>query len=237
MESMRHDEAKLRLETEARLHGLVLPKGASTQLVDALERLRAAPHNLTAISGLEEGIQRHVIDSLVALSLPEVIAARSVADVGSGSGFPGLALAAALPLAEVTLIESVTRKAAWLNSTSDSFPNIRVVPERSEVVAQGSDRFDLVVARALAPPPVALELCSPLARVGGSVVLWTGHADSERDARTALAAEHLRLSPCRVVPVEPFPGANRRLLVFDKPQPTPDKYPRRPGRAGSHPIA
>jgi len=229
--------AQDRLEEEARSLGIGLPAGASHDLIEVLERLRASPHNLTAISGLDDGVERHLLDSLVAVALPELQQASRIADVGSGGGFPGIALAAALPRAEASLIESVRRKAAWLASLSDLFPNIAVVPERSEMLAAGPDRFDVVVARALAPGPVALELCSPLARVGGHVILWAGHADSEGDARTALAAEHLRLSPCRVVPVEPFPGANRRLLVFDKPEPTPERFPRRPGRAGSHPIA
>jgi 16S rRNA (guanine527-N7)-methyltransferase len=232
-----HTVTEARLAEAARSIGANLPNGAATRLIEALERLGAARVNVTAITGLEEGVERHVLDSLAALRLPSVRDATRIADVGSGSGFPGIALAAALPDAEVTLIESVGRKAAWLATLSDLFPNISVVQSRSEIVARGPERFDVVVARALAPAPVALELCAPLARVGGQIVLWSGRADSERDARTALAAEHLRLSPCRVVPVEPFPSANRRLLVFDKSEPTPDRYPRRPGRAGSHPIA
>ncbi len=226
-----------RLDAGLRSLGIVLPDGAATRLLEVLERIQASPHNLTGITGIEEGVDRHLLDSLVALDVPEVTNASRIADVGSGGGFPGLALAAALPGVAVTLIESVSRKAVWLESTTDLFPNVTVVAERSELAAEALDSFDLVTARALAPGPVALELCAPLTAIGGHVLLWTGHTDSERDARTALAAEYLRLSPCRVVPVEPFPGADRRLLLFDKSQPTPEKFPRRPGRAGSHPIA
>jgi 16S rRNA (guanine527-N7)-methyltransferase len=216
-----------------------LSSDATERLLEVLARLATAPHNLTAIRGLEQGIERHVLDSLVVLADPGVAGDAVVADIGSGSGFPGLAVAAARPDATVYLVESVRRKADWLDHVArDLFPNVEVVNLRSEEWARhAAETCDLVLARALAPPPVALELCAPPARVGGAIVLWAGPADSLLDARTALAADLLGLAPCRVVPVEPFPTADRRLLVVEKTAATPSRYPRRPGRAASRPIA
>jgi len=117
-------------------------------------------------------------------------------------------------------------------------PNVRVRAARSEDLAKEHPAsFDVVVARALAPPPVALELCAPLVAMGGHVVLWAGPDDSQLDARIRLAADRLGLAPCEPVPVEPFVGAKRRLMPFRKAEPTPERFPRRPGRANTHPIA
>ena len=217
--------------------GVPLTPDAAGRLLEVLDRLDAATINLTTIHGRAEGVRRHLLDSLVALNLDVVRAARRIIDVGSGGGFPGVALAAALPSAEVTLVESVGRKAAWLDGLRDLFPNLRIAAERSETLAAHADPADLVTARALADPPVALELCAPLARTGGHVLLWAGAEKPDEERRIALAARTLGLSACRVVPVQPFPTADRRLLLFGKSNPTPARFPRRPGRARSHPVA
>jgi 16S rRNA (guanine527-N7)-methyltransferase len=105
-----------------------------------------------------------------------------------------------------------------------------VVAERSEQYARaaGRDRFDLVLARALAPPPVALELCLPLARAGGRVVLWTGQVDC--DVIDQVAAQ----LAARVSRIEPYGG--RRLVEVAKLGATPERFPRRPGMAGKRPL-
>ena len=206
------------------------------RLLDALAR---GPKGLTAIRGVEDGIPGHVIDSVVAMTVPQIACCRSLADIGAGSGFPGLALAVMCPTAAVTLVESAQKKARWLTETAAALtPNVRVCALRSEELAHtAAESFEVVVARALAPPPVALELCAPLAAVGGHVVLWVGPEDLELEPRIGLAAEQLGLAPCTPVAVEPFVGARRRLMPFHKAARTPGRFPRRPGRASSHPLA
>lgn len=218
--------------------GVGLPAGAAPALVAVVDRLLAQPQNLTAIDSVPEAVERHLADALAAAAQPEIASAMRIVDVGSGGGFPGLALAAALPGSEVTLVESEKRKAEWLVSVSAGFPNVRVVRARSEDLSKRSPAaWDAAVARALAPAPSAIELCAPLVAVGGHVVLWQGPRDPDTDARTAAAARQLGMAAPEIRPVTPFPGAQRHLHVFRKAEPTPRRFPRRPGRATSKPLA
>jgi 16S rRNA (guanine527-N7)-methyltransferase len=215
-----------------------LAPAAAAALISLLDRIALEPQNLTAIEGLDDGIDRHLADSLAGLTLPEIAAASTLVDVGSGAGFPGLALALARPDLAVTLVESERRKADWLRRASASFPNVRVVADRSEHLAKRErEGAAVVTARALGPTPVALELTAPLTAVGGAVVLWRGEPD---DAESAAAARHaaaaLGLAEPVSVPVAPFPGARRRLEVYRKAARTPSRYPRRAGRAARRPL-
>jgi len=146
-----------------------------------------------------------------------------IVDVGSGGGTPGIPLAVALPDRHVTLLESQRRKCDFLRIWQDELANLEVVWGRAE--EQEVDRFGVAVAKALAPPPVATELCLPLVREGGAVVLWVGpNADT---ARAALTAERLAGR------MEPAPAG---FLVFRKTGPTPAGFPRRSGMAKKRPL-
>lgn len=227
-----------RLIGRARALGVDLGEAPAARLVALLDLIALEPQNLTAIEGLEEGLDRHLADSLAALTLPEVAGAESLVDVGSGAGFPGLALAIARPGVSVTLVESESRKAEWLHRASAEIPNVRVVADRSEhLAARERERFPLVTMRALGPLPVALELAAPLVAVGGAVVAWRGDAADPASERDAVhAATLLGLEPSDPVAVTPFPGARRRLQAFRKTAPTPGRFPRRPGRAAKRPL-
>jgi 16S rRNA (guanine527-N7)-methyltransferase len=145
-----------------------------------------------------------------------------VVDVGSGGGSPGIPLAAALPGREVTLLESERRKCDFLERWAPA--NARVVWGRAE--EQPVDGWGVAVAKALARPAVAVELCLPLVRAGGAVVLWLGAA-----ADLAPVAAVSRL----VGGGEP----ERRdgLVVVPKVAATPPGFPRRTGVAGKRPLA
>jgi len=193
------------------------------------ELLASADVSVTSIRGADELWRRHVEDALTAADL--VGTARTVVDVGSGGGSPGIPLALELDLA-ASLLEATRPKAAFLRRVvAEIGLAAEVVHARSEEYARGEgrDRFDLAVARALAPPPVALELCLPLVRTGGRLILWTGDVETvSLDAVSgALAAE--------VADVHRVDDA-RRLIVVAKVGPTPDRFPRRPGMAGKRPL-
>lgn len=207
-------------------------------MIALLDLIALEPQNLTAVEGLEEGIDRHLADSLAGLGLPEVATATALVDVGSGVGFPGLALAIARPDLAVTLVESERRKADWLRRASVAIPNVRVVSDRSEhLSAREREAFPLATMRALGPLPVALELAAPLVEVGGAVVAWRGDdQDPAGEAAAARAARVLGLEPRPPVSVAPFPGARRRLQPFVKVAATPPRFPRRPGRAAKRPL-
>ena len=227
-----------RLIARAHALGVPLTGEAAASLIALLDRIGIEPQNLTTIEGLDEGIDRHLLDSLVGLTLPEVATAEAAVDIGSGAGFPGIALAIARPGMRVTLVESEQRKADWLSRASAAVPNLRVVADRSEHLAGTErERFPLATMRALGPLPVCLELAAPLVAVGGTVVVWRGDdTDPELERAGAEAAAELGLEPGDPVPVTPFPGARRRLHTFRKTSPTPRRYPRRPGRAAKRPL-
>jgi 16S rRNA (guanine527-N7)-methyltransferase len=225
------------LRRRASALGIVLTADAERRLIDLLEGIAAQPQNLTGVRDVIAGVDRHLADSLAGAALPAIAAADSLVDVGSGAGFPGLALAAARPELSVTLLESEGRKAEWLRAASGGFPNVRVVADRSETLAaREPGAHDVAVARALATLPVALELAAPLVRVGGAVVIWRGPRDADAEVAADLAAALLGLAPAEPVPVEPFPGAIRHLHVFEKVDATPARFPRRPGRAAKRPL-
>jgi 16S rRNA (guanine527-N7)-methyltransferase len=145
-----------------------------------------------------------------------------VVDVGSGGGAPGIPLALALPEREFVLLEAQERKCVFLRDHAP--PNARIVWGRAE--EQAVDWAGCVVAKALAPPPVAAEWCLPLVRPGGAAVLWVGPtADAERIERVVeqLAAE-----------MEPAPEG---FALLRKTGATPARFPRRPGMARKRPLA
>jgi 16S rRNA (guanine527-N7)-methyltransferase len=193
--------------------------------------LLAAPVSVTSVREPDAAWAVHVEDALAAVPLVEGLRPRRIVDVGSGGGSPGLVLAVATGI-PVDLLEATGAKCAFLRRCADALPApCTVIHDRSEHLARGEgrDAYDLVVARALAPPPVAAELCLPLARPGGHVLLWTAETDPEPIAGAA-AAVGGELAEAVVV------GPNRRLVLLAKVSATPERFPRRPGMASKHPL-
>jgi 16S rRNA (guanine527-N7)-methyltransferase len=123
-----------------------------------LRTLEADEHAPTSIRAQEQAADTHIADSLVALEIDAVRSAQRIADLGSGVGFPGLALAVALPAAQVSLVESQRRRCEFLERlcAAAEIENAQVVCSRVEEWRDGALRCDVVVARALAPQPVVL---------------------------------------------------------------------------------
>ena len=216
-----------------------LPNLAIDQLHRVLELVAGEPSAITSVRDPADGVDTHVADSLVALELSVVRAARRVADLGSGGGFPGLVLAIALPEAQVALVESVSRKCAFLRTAAAELGlgNVDVIQARVEAWGEGLEAHDLVTARALASLPVLVEYAAPLLEVGGRLVAWKGQPDANEEADGAAAAAALGMSEPEGVEVEPFADAiSRRLYLSSKVMSTPASYPRRPGMARKRPI-
>lgn len=230
-------------EVAARLARLAsryrLPAGAGERLAALLDRVAVEPAAITAVRDPAQGVDVHVADSLVALDLPAVRDAGHIADLGSGGGFPGLALAIALPDARVALVESVRRKCTFLAAAAAALElaNVEVVNARAEAWEAGVGAHDLVAARALAPLPVIVEYAAPLLALGGVLVAWKGRLEPGEEADGRAAAAALGMGAPEIVPVEPFPGASDRYLyVSSKVSPTPTSFPRRPGIARKRPL-
>jgi len=205
----------------------------------ALEHQAADEHASTTVRDPREAVDRHVADSLVALDVPEARSARRIADLGSGAGWPGLALAAALPAAHVALVEAASRRCRYLERAVEAggLDNVSVIHARAEDWPDGIGVHDLVTARALAALPVVCEYAAPLLADGGTLVAWKGAMDADEAAAGARAAAELGLSAPDSIPVEPYPGAGQATLqVARKLAPTPARFPRRAGMALKRPL-
>jgi 16S rRNA (guanine527-N7)-methyltransferase len=217
-----------------------LPDAAPEQLRAILSAVADEPTSITTVRDPEQGVDVHVADSLAGLAVPALRGAGTIADLGAGGGFPGLALAVALPGATVTLVESVGKKTDFLRRTADAagLANVHVVTGRAESWRDGLGTQDVVTARAVAPLNVLAEYAAPLLREGGSLVAWKGRRDLSEEADGIHAAELLGLEPLATpISAETFPGADERhLYVYLKVSPTPPRFPRRDGMARKRPL-
>jgi 16S rRNA (guanine527-N7)-methyltransferase len=224
-----------------------LPEGAAGQFELMLEALAAEPDPHTTVADPRAAVDAHLADSLTGLSVDGLRRARRIADVGSGAGFPGLALAVALPSAEVDLIESAGRKSAVASrlARAAKVANARPVTARAEewgrlpvALGGGREAYEAVTARAVAPLAVLVEYAAPLLQLGGVLVAWKGARDGAQEAGGRAVGERLQMRVRGVERVVPFEGAeHRHLHVFEKVGPTPNGFPRRPGRARKRPLA
>jgi 16S rRNA (guanine527-N7)-methyltransferase len=224
------------------LDGLVarydLAASTRTPLATLLDLLEA-PDAPTSVHDPDEGLRVHIADSLAGLEVPELRAARVIADLGAGGGLPGLVLASALPNARVILVESTGRKCEFLRAAAAAMAldNAEVVCARAEEWSDGLGSCDVVCARALAALSVLSEYAAPLLTDGGVLVAWKGTIDAVEAEDAAAAAQHLGLSPQPVRSVVPFAGSERRTLhVLRKIAPTPPGFPRRAGMATKRPL-
>ena len=234
---MADDATGRRLEELTLRYGLaVRQREQLASLLSIIGRDERAP---TAVRAGERAVDVHVADSLVALELEVLRSATRVADIGAGAGFPGIALALALPASEFRLVESQRSKCTFMEEVlvEVGARNARVVCERAEQWGEGLRRHDVVTARAVAAQPVVLEYAAPLLRLGGTLIDWRGKRVAHDEQAAVRAGDELGLRLVEVRRVEPFAAAtDRHLHVFTKVRESPARFPRRAGMARKRPI-
>jgi 16S rRNA (guanine527-N7)-methyltransferase len=196
--------------------------------------------NLTRISEPEAIVVRHFLDAL-SCAQHWGAAPRSLADLGSGAGFPGLPLKLLRPALRLTLVESVGKKAAFLRHIVAhlGLTDVQVLQARAEAVGHEPAHraaYDVVTARAVAELRVLAEYGLPLLREGGRLLAPKG---ADIDAELAAAAPALQTLGGQVLAVEPvaLPGhAPHSLVVIGKRGPTPAAYPRAVGVPARRPL-
>ena len=198
----------------------------------------------TAVKSASEARKIHVADSLSGLEIPAIQDAKSIIDIGSGAGFPGLVLAVMLPDAQITLVDSVRKKmeAAGKFARELELENVECVWGRAEEIAAiGSphrEAYDVVTARALAQLGVLLEYAAPLLREGGHLVAWKGSPEQSELAAADASADILGIEPGKLTATKPFKGSRaRHFYVAQKKGPTDERFPRRAGVALKRPLA
>jgi 16S rRNA (guanine527-N7)-methyltransferase len=173
--------------------------------------------------------ERLVLASLTLLDAHEFRGDERVADIGSGGGLPGIPLKIALPGLRMTLVESDQKKAAFLRDAVEALKldDVVVDSRRAEEIGRDPEHretYDVVVTRAAAKPPVTVEYCMPLLRVGG-VMLAQARSEDFRSAARAVGQLGGRIRHER--------GG---VVVIGKGRPTPDAFPRRVGVPGKRPL-
>jgi 16S rRNA (guanine527-N7)-methyltransferase len=225
-----------------RLAGLVsryeLDDRQRTQLEGILATLAEGAWSPTAVRDPAQAVDVHLADSLVALEVEALVAARDIADLGSGAGFPGAVLAVARPAAEVRLIESQRRKCSFMAElcARAGIANARTVCTRAEEWAEGMGANEVVLARALAAPATVVEYAAPLLRVGGALIDWRGRL--ERGRVDPAVGRQLGMELVEIRHVQPHVRArDHHLHIYVKNRDTPQRFPRRPGVAQHRPLS
>lgn len=191
--------------------------------------------NLTAITEPMDVAKKHFADSLAALPLLQ--SGAKVVDVGTGAGFPGIPLLILRPDLKMTLVDSLQKRIAFLETVLKTLElPAECVHARAEDFGRlpaYRGQFDVAVSRAVANLSVLLELTVPLLKVGGKSICYKGDAADELNA--ARGALHLLHASAETVSVEADYGA-RSLIVCTKNAPTPNLYPRKAGMPAKKPL-
>lgn len=225
------------LAADAAKVGLRLTDAQVAQCESYAAALIEANHavNLTAITDAQAIAVKHFLDSFTAYAARAWTGHEKLVDVGSGAGFPGLALRIAIQGLELTCIEATGKKARAIAAFAESLATpIEVAHGRAEELGRGPThrgRFDVATARALGSLAQCVELLFPFLRVGGDAIVWKGRVDAElppaEKALAALGGEVAAVVPTTSLGVgDLLPG--RHLVVMRKTRATPERYPRTP---------
>lgn len=192
--------------------------------------------NLTAITQPDQVAKLHLLDSLTLLTLQDLRCKR-VIDVGCGAGFPGVPLKIACPEMELTLLDSLGKRMAWLETV---LPQLEVdancvTARAEEAVASCRETYDVATSRAVARLNILLELTAPYVKVGGAVLAMKGTAAQQEleEAKNAIRQLGLKLEKVAQFPAD---GTAHTVIVLRKIKPTPAQYPRRYAKIKQNPL-
>ena len=199
--------------------------------------------NLTAITEYDEVLKKHFVDSLSLIQTFDVSKKVSVIDVGTGAGFPGLALKIAYPNMKVTLLDSLNKRINFLNAVIEKLGliDVETVHGRAEDFAKPGklrEKFDLCVSRAVANLTTLSEYCLPFVKVGGEFISYksekiTEEMENAKKAISLLGGKFDRSKDFYL----PDSDIYRNLVVIKKGKETPKKFPRKAGLPSKEPLA
>jgi 16S rRNA (guanine527-N7)-methyltransferase len=201
--------------------------------------------NLTAITDYEDTQVKHFLDSLtIVLAIGSDIVGKNlkVIDVGTGAGFPGIPLKIVFPEIDLNLLEATAKKSKFLEQLVSqlNLKDVVIVNGRAEEIAhqlQFREQFDVVLSRAVASLPALVELALPFCKTGGYFVAQKKGdiAEEMAQAQKVVTVMGGRLRKIMPVEMKEFDD-NRCLVIIDKVESTPTRYPRRPGMPEKRPI-
>ena len=197
--------------------------------------------NLTAITDPQDVATLHMLDCAALLNCAG-FAGKSLIDVGTGAGFPGLPLKILVPSLETTLLDSLNKRVDWLNETiaAVGLEGAQARHGGAEAASREPDlgeRFDFATARAVADLRLLCELCLPFVKTGGRFLAMKG-TDCGQELNAALPAiQILGASVERIFDYQiPHTNVTHRVILIQKTAPTPEKYPRRWAKIQKSPL-
>ena len=223
------------------LETLGLPMDAIPQLQQYAKLLLETNKvmNLTAITDPADVATLHFLDCAALLTLAD-FHGKTVVDVGTGAGFPGMPLRLVEPTIRLTLLDSLNKRIQFLETVCRELdlPDVACVHARAEeFAAEHRETFDLAVSRAVAALPVLCELCLPLVKPGGKFLAMKS---VESDAELAASQHAIAILGGAVEAVRDYaiPGTDvrHRLIVVEKVKKTPEKYPRMFAKIKKNPL-
>lgn len=198
--------------------------------------------NLTGITEYNEVMKKHFIDSLTLVRVFDASATCNLIDVGTGAGFPGLALKIAFPQMEITLLDSLHKRIQFLNAVIEDLQlrGVTALHGRAEDYAKSGklrEQYDICVSRAVANLSSLAEYCLPFVKIGGCFISYK----SEKSKEELTASENaIFLLGGKTEKVDEFMLPNsdisRSLICVRKVRPTPKKYPRKAGTPTKEPL-
>lgn len=198
--------------------------------------------NLTAIKDEREIVVKHFIDSASCLTIPGVLEAKRMIDVGTGAGFPGIPIKILKQEGLCVLADALNKRVKFLETVVEALnlTETRAIHGRAEDLARSADlreSFDLAVSRAVAHLSVLSELCLPFVSVGGMFIAMKGPKakDEMREAKNAVELLGGKIRKSVLVNM-PLMDMQHEIIIIDKVRPTPAKYPRQSGKPAKNPI-
>jgi 16S rRNA (guanine527-N7)-methyltransferase len=223
------------------LSGWGLAADAAPRLLEFSDRLleKNRVMNLTAITDPVDVVTLHLLDCAVLLRM-EDFRGKRVVDVGTGAGFPGMPLRLLEPDFDLTLLDSLGKRVAFLQEVCNAMALQRVTcvhARAEEFAAQERERFDLAVSRAVAPLNVLCELSLPLVRVGGSFLAMKSVDCGEelQSAKSAISQLGGQLEGCEDYTI-PGTDVTHRVVRIRKVRPTPKTFPRAFAKIKKNPL-
>ena len=196
--------------------------------------------NLTTIVELEEAYIKHFYDSLLMSKVVDLTKELTLADIGTGAGFPGLVLKIVYPNLKVILIEPIGKRCKFLQSVIDrlELKDICVVNERAEDAEKKyRESFDIVTARAVASLNILSEICVPFVKINGLFIALKGSSYQEEIDNACQAVGKLKVKLIKKVLLElPLKLGERSILVYKKTESTPNIYPRLYAKIKKNPL-
>lgn len=199
--------------------------------------------NLTAITDYDDVMKKHFIDSISLVKAYDVSQEKSVIDVGTGAGFPGLALKIAFPNLKIILLDSLNKRIQFLNEVIKklNLSDVETIHGRAEDFARPEklrEQFDLCVSRAVANLSVLSEYCLPFVKVGGQFISYKSEKVLEEMEGAEKAISLLGGKIKNQVEFNlPDSDIYRNLFVIEKIKNTPKKYPRKAGLPSKEPLS